>query len=381
MRAPPGFWLALLLALWPAAAVAQDVAAAAHAYRAAADELSRHMELNWLDDDPASPGRLEAVWKAEQAWTNAWLNGHPDAKPAEFSSAIKASMPGMDPRPLSLDARSYLVETQHGEMGQVFVVTRRAGAFATAWSTAQAGAESPRGSPLKDWSPARHPCDPDEVGCWPLYGGASLLLPDARGRPRFAIQAFNAGMGETLGAQTSIWVWTGATAELLFLKRHAAFIDGGPPLPRPPKDVYQFAVKGEFRSFATTSGDSGRELAWRVKLTPTGVRDLGGVSLTPEADLADALFQRVLHHRDASDLATPQVVATVRRGFRHAGEPDEEFGMATRTVRGGLLLCLDTGPTFLFTLDPSGRKPAIRGARELKSGECVRDWRAAKAGG
>lgn len=349
--------LVTLLAL-PLAGKAQDLATAERAYFTAEAALDAHMDLNWLDDDPASPARLEAVWKAEQDWATAWLNSHPDATAAVFACAAK-SFSGIG-APIALDGRSYLLATIHGEMGQLFIVTRRDHRFVLAWSTAEAGADAPGDSPLRDWTPARR---------FLLYGGASILPPDARGRPRFAIDALNAGMGETLGAQTSIWVWTGASAQLLFLKRYVAFIDGV-QAPRPAKDVFSFTVKDEFRSWTTTYGDAGRELDWRVKLLPDGVKDLGGVSLTPEADLADELFQRILHHRDASDLATAQVVAAVRRGFLQDGEPDEGFGMVVRTVRGQRRLCLDTGPAFLFMFNPKGHKPAIRAARELKSGAC-----------
>ena len=117
--------------------------------------------------------------------------------------------------------------------------------------------------------------------------------------------------GGTIGRQTSIWRWDGQSPMLLWIGFHHAMIaqelgvefDGR---------VFTIGEKQYFRSFFVCGSCEGRQMAHRLRLTATGVQDLGLTSLTPELDLVDELFWRLAEGRSTADIASTAVSQYLR---------------------------------------------------------------------
>lgn len=85
----------------------------------------------------------------------------------------------------------FVITIQYFETGTIFII----GPAGVKWSIASA---------LHSWG-ASH---------GPYYGSIMLLPSAANGTPRFLVEAWHAGNGTTVGAQTSAWRWDGHKAHL-----------------------------------------------------------------------------------------------------------------------------------------------------------------------
>jgi hypothetical protein len=59
-----------------------------------------------------------------------------------------------------------------------------------------------------------------------------------------------------------------------------------------------------------------RQTDWIVRVTPKGLEELGERSAVPELDAIDELFDRLIHGRPATGLATPAATESARRIVR-----------------------------------------------------------------
>jgi hypothetical protein len=205
-----------------------------------------------------------------------------------------------------------------------------------------------------------------------------MLPEDAKGHPRFYIDGTYAqSAGGTVGAQTSVWLWNGKTAEPLIAKAYALMIDQAVGT-RAEGDLLKVQEKKFFRSFSSCGGCEERQTDWIIRLTPDGIEDLGEKSVVPELDAVDELFYRVIHRKSAIDVATPAATEAAGEIVRGAREEKsrkqwEKFpslgmmmGWKVRDEPGGKILCLsilDAG-SHLFTLRSVEGRLFIAGVKQ-----------------
>jgi hypothetical protein len=119
------------------------------------------------------------------------------------------------------------------------------------------------------------------------------------------------GAGATIGAQTSVWSWDGNTARLLWIDVHAVMVEQKLGIEF-ADGILTVGEKEEFRSFFACGSCEGRQVAHRLKITPTTIQDLGTFSTTPELDLVDELFWRLANGRQTADIAAAQVARLLK---------------------------------------------------------------------
>jgi hypothetical protein len=265
-----------------------------------------------------------------------------------------------------------LISTDQGNIGHVVIVTRQAGRLPELWRIdANLPAQGPSTEELHCWRPMAgiRPCASQVIGSLP---------PDARGRPRFYIQAgYAQEAGGTRGAQLSVWLWDGRAATPLYVSSYAtggeaegqgATVDG---------DDIRIGRKDHFVTLDPCGACDGRQVVHRLKVMPDDhLEDLGTVSLTPELDLVDEIYTDIREGRMAQQLASQPVLALMRRSW----EPMEGKSFQLLFIHEAETVTHDNGhtqlcfhayygveglmPPILFTFEGSGAHLRIIDARE-----------------
>lgn len=296
-------------------------------YRAAVAKLQPHLvDEQWLDDDPRAVLYLEALWAVSQRCVASWLNAHPTAQAQDVVAAVTALDVNARPQCLKLADHVFLV-TGASPIANVFIVAKSSGQYEVAWKIEQ----NQNTNGLKE---------PDVIGAWRAesakHGGRGpyftssgsvgsletadlgILASDSNNRPRFYIDAVYAqSAGATVGEQTSVWRWNGTTAEPLIAHSYAVSLDASIGVRVEGQDL-KIREKQQFRTFSSSGASEARRVDRVVRVTPDAVGDGGEISLEPELDLLDKLFDRVIHHRSAEKIASHAAVTGARRIVRAA---------------------------------------------------------------
>jgi hypothetical protein len=354
-------------------------------YQTATTQLQKHVVGDWwIDDDPESPKLLARQWSLTGEWVAAWLNAHPSAGAEGVKAAISNLVSDGEPQFLRLSDDAFLVAAPN-PIGNVFIVTKAAGQFRLAWSTADLQkAQGKEAEILAAWRPENG----RQGGRGPYYaasGSAGSVIPqigilpaDTKGQPRFYINGTYAqSAGGTVGAQTSVWLWDGKTALPLIVRDYAMMVDQK-VWTRVEGDLLKVQEKKFFRTFFSCGSCEERQTDWVVRLEPEGVKDLGEESTVPELDAVDELFFRVIHHEPAADMAAPAAIkeaeAIVEAARKEHSEKEwskyPSFGMMgpwnIRKSGNDEILCLslDDAGTSLFLLRPSSGKFFVAGLKQ-----------------
>jgi hypothetical protein len=330
----------------------------------------------WIDDDPESPDLLARKWSIAGEWVAGWLDAHPSGG----GERVRAALADLDPSGAgeyhSLDAEAFLVIAP-SSIGNVFIVAKSDGHYRLAWNIGQTQQiEGKQAEILAAWRPENA-----RLGRRGPYfaasGSAGSVMPrvgslpnDAKGNPRFYIDGTYAqSAGGTVGAQISLWVWTGKTAKPLIARNYYFMIDQAVGT-RVEGNLLIVQQKRFFRTFSSCGGCEERQTDWIVRLTPDGFEDLGEKSAVPELDAVDELFYRVVRQQSAVDVAAhgaiktaEKIVDAARTGRSEAKwkeYPTLGMMMAWNIQKSGQnkVLCLsllDAG-TNLFTLESTGGK-------------------------
>lgn len=291
-------------------------------YREAKHIYDEHSQPGFQhDDSPAALKALKDMWAASADEVTQLLSHNQGATAMDIDTALCNLESQTDCAPSSdganvvkLAASLFLVAQSSEETGTVFVVGLRDGKPGLLWSinTAEPQQLDRRGL-LAAWRVDRsgNACGKatgyNFARCGPLYAEVGLLTPTATGEPRFYIDAgYAQAAGATIGHQTSVWRWDGTIANLLWIDTHLVMIDQktGNSF---SDGVLTIGEKVEFRSFFSCGSCEGRQMLHRLRVTPSGIEDLGKTSTTPELDLIDELFWRLAHGKETSDIASPQV--------------------------------------------------------------------------
>jgi hypothetical protein len=327
-------------------------------------------------DDPRVPGIVKKGWELAGAWAAAYIEAQPDASTRELERIFV----DFAPKPRGVKSRHgdfleyseysltgsavriapsvYVVEASYAVdfgTGAFMVVARgQDGHFGALWS-------------IKDLAEKHYP-QRDEIGRWmhlvrrayyngPLNVASIVPLPRAaNGHARFLVDAYQAADGGTALAQLSIWEWDGAFANPLLVECYEY-----------AGDFHRLRFKGRTLRISTkeplcTLFGCGMcqepQGVWTVRVTPTGVEDLGHRFLQPELQWADELLSKINKGPDVTSLADGKVLdalnARIRRGQEEARnlthQPDAAFfwGMldGCRVLRRG-----QRGGAFVLVVD------------------------------
>jgi len=295
----------ILLAPWPAAAAKRSQDEIKTAYSAAIARLDQTCDWQFCQDR-----ELRHAWTLAGEWLSIYLDAHPAAGPADLETSLSDLDPHSDSanslsaQALDLGQGDYLVALQKFETGTFFVVGRSpAGGARVKWSIDAYAGSFAAPSSLRCWKV--------DAGCGPLYAGIAPLPPAAGGRPRFYVNAGYAGNGMTIGAQTSVWVWTGTAARPLAVLEHAEMIDDDRKIEL-DGSLLSVPIKEQPEGFFTAGADADPKGLWKLRLTGDAVRDLGHHWSDPELHWLDRLFAALEGGHDTEDLAAPEVTRQLK---------------------------------------------------------------------
>lgn len=285
---------------------------------------------------------LTQGWQLAGEWAGDWLDLHPDPTVQDLQHLFDAftppphdpevydpafpdrySMAGYATRVTSdlfVVAADYQ-ESQSAEAASTFFVVerQRGGRFVTEWSV----------KPLAQ----QHYPKKDEIGRWAFLGSCAyycgplvvqqiIALPPSHGRPRFAVDAYQATNGSTRLKQFSIWEWNGTAAKIVLINSYMLYVDDDREI--------QFAngrllvpTKESTASFSSYGCCGEPRGTWTLQVTSDKVRDRGHIFLQPQILWADRLVSAVHSGRPAgANMAS----ASVRHSLRHAEIDGEAIG-------------------------------------------------------
>ncbi len=340
-----------------------------------------------LSENPAEAKALHALWDATQDWTLEYLGAHPDLDPEHIETdLLNRSNSGREAiapvEMVMLAPDLYAFAAQWVETGNVFLVGKRGGRFAMVWDIRKA--DTGKFPILKAWRGDGRTvhCQYSEDECCVLSAGVTKLIPDARGRPRFAVRATYAQIaGFTFAKQLSIWAWSGATAVPLFAKRYLHTIEGRAP--RFEDRRVTLWPKEEYKTFGAYGCCDGRPVAWTILIGPDGVDDLGERPLFPEIDAIDAVFYRIWQRQPVDNLGTPKALAAMAAlvdAHRWSPSPDavdytkidylDDFSVRPNGANRTVCLALNTvDNALMFDLVQTKQGWNIAGLRMQAKGE------------
>jgi hypothetical protein len=303
-------------------------------YAAARQALVSHK-----DGAPGLGIALDRTWSAVANWTAGYLDEHPDVTAEQLAKAVGA----LDPSHLSASAvrlnghPAFAVAANYPKSGTFFVVARAGdGHFRPMWN-------------IKDLA-RRHYASRDEIGYWAWTGGGwgdgpptgrvGPLPQSASGHARFYVDAVAAAdAGGTFHKQFSVWEWSGADGQPLFIQSYQASFDTEPVTVN-GGDV-SIPTKGSYRSFFTCGACPEPHVLWRLRVASDGVHNLGTVDGELEMRCVDELWDRLVHGQPVNGLATPEVIDALRPltreesslGMIEESKITEENGRRFLTVR------------------------------------------------
>jgi hypothetical protein len=334
-----------------------------------------------IKDTPQAGMLLDQKWSLESDWVIEFLNTHPSATVEQISTAISDLDKGLSGSVDLLDKNLYGISIQENGRGNVFLASSDGKHFRAVWNAKDAmPAAGKKGNFLHPWSAeaARDGCrnnsresEEDGPSCGPLCGGFGRLPNDKMGRLRFylvGVYAQYAGLNAT--AQLSIWTWDGHAIRPQFTGTYTYYVDkpGGMRL---DGDVLRIRVRDQYRTFSTCCDDEGRPMDWNLKLTPTGVEDIGKTPVVSKLETIDELFYRIARAMPIKDIASPQVLSRARTLIRQfpqtGGLPvlgTLEFA-DSKPVGGVTELCFLEGYGLSFVITQIEGKPYLLSLKQL----------------
>jgi hypothetical protein len=302
-------------------------------YTAVAAALKGHSDGFFIDETPEASALLDREWSLQAAWVAAYLEEHPSATAREVEGSVSDLDANLKGGAILLGQGLYALGIQEGEIGNAFVVAERHKHYRPVWNAKDLRPGTTQNSKLlAAWSApaARGDCRTKAkhegwLNCGALYGGFGSLPDDGKGRRRFFLTGSYAEYaGLTVAAQFSVWAWDGSEPKLEFVGTYDSYIDQAVGT-RWEGGILRVRVRDQYRTFSTCCDDEGRPMDWNLKLTPTGVQDLGHSPVPSPLETMDELFYRTANGIPADDVATPPVLAQagalIRRMPKENGVP------------------------------------------------------------
>ena len=364
----------------PAAARPSPLDPDAAAVARAAAALEPHIEGTWLDGKLGSDALADAQWRAVQRWAADWFDLHPNASAAALVQASKRFGDSWSISAVGLGRGDILVAASRYQPGNVFILgADRRGRHRLRWSIAapQQRLDPAADLALSQWRPA---VQNDDCRSCRLMGSAVIgRLPAAvDGAGRFWIRGgYMQEMGATMGQQLSLWSWRHGRARPLLVRDFAIMADQGDPVLR--GSTLYVPSKGGWRSLSSCGSCFGRVIDLRYAIGPRAVRTLARVSRTPELDLVDRVYARVLSRQPVGALAAPSALRVIRKRLHdRIDQKDPQLRIYTGMVmgwkhwrsHGESWACVDADAagTLAFAFDR--RLTRITAAHPLDDGAC-----------
>lgn len=282
-------------------------------------------------DAPKVPALIKQGWRLAGEWAAAYLETHPAPSTLDLKNIFKGFAPPphgvksqygnfLEYKDYSLQGAAhriakdvYVVEASYGIdfPTTTFMVVARdhTGHFAALWN-------------IEDLA-EQHYAQRDEIGRWAYLTVAGYYdgnldvqriraLPTAtNGNTRFLVDAYQASAaGGTILGQLSLWEWDGKEAHSLLIKTYEIAADYG-GFHFDGQNI-RIKTKEETTTFLSCGGCADPKGLWSLRVTPTGVQDLGHRYLKPEYQWADALITAIAAKQDASQMAAPEVIRTLQ---------------------------------------------------------------------
>ena len=373
--------IATLLSLTVATAqsrVEADATAVQRAATAVAPHLSE--DETSLDGKPGTARLVEAQWRAVQRWAADWLDTHPGADPKALEKAGARLGQGWQTSAVGLGGRDIAVAASHGQMGTVFILGRegRSG-YRVRWSVdgAQRSLDPKADRALALWrSTVQNGRCRD--GCRIPSGGVRRLPDSVDGARRFAVEASYAqSMGATMNKQLSLWSWRNGQARPLVVREFSFTLFQAGTVLR--GSTLHVRAKGDWKSLSPCGMCGGRETDLRFAIAPSGVRALPPLSLTPEIDVVDLVYWRVLMGRPVEALASRSALKVIRAQLAdRLAETDPELrsyagmpmGWRRWTSHGMHSACLAVDGVGATAFAFDGKRRRITAARALDPNSC-----------
>jgi len=302
-------------------------------YAGVATALKGQSDGFFIVDSPEASASLDRKWSLQALWVTTYLEEHPFASAKEVESAVSALDGNLGCEVTLLGPGLYGVATQEGEIGNAFVVVQNGRHYRMIWNAKDLRVGSTADSKLLSaWSAeaARSDCrskvkDEDWLSCGPVYGRFGFVPSDDKGQQRFYLEGSYAELaGMSVGAQLSVWVWDGSNLKSQYVGVYSYYIDQ-PAGVRLEGDILRVRVREQYRMFSTCCDDEGRPMDWNLKLTSTGIQDLGYSPVSSALETMDELFYRTENGLNTDDMATPEVRkktrALLRRSPKASGLP------------------------------------------------------------
>ena len=293
-------------------------------YATVAAALKGRSDGFFTDERPETSALLDRKWSLQAAWVTAYLEEHPSTAAKQIEGSVSDLDANLRSEATLLGQGWYGIAVQEGEVGNVFIVAEKGKHYRPVWNAKDLRPGVTRNSKLLTaWSAqaARGDCrsksrDDDWLNCGPLYGTFGSLPNDDKGRRRFLLEgSYAESFGLTVAAQLSVWVWDGSEPRTEFVGTYSYYIDQ-PVGTRLEGGVLRIRVRNQYRAFSTCCDDEGRPMDWNLKLTPSGVQDLGYSPVPTPLEAMDELFYRTAKGMPADDVATAQVQAQARALMR-----------------------------------------------------------------
>jgi hypothetical protein len=328
-------------------------------------------ELSELDD-ARFPGLFKQGWALAGDWAADYLDHHqsPTAKDlahifdgfappphgvkSKYGDFLEYTEYYFDGRAVRIAPSVYVVQASYGvwfRTGSFMVLARNdKGHFEALWN-------------VKDVA-KQHYSQRDEIGRWAYltrqayYSGpldVAKVLPvqkAATGHIRFLVVGHQGANGGTQLEQLSIWEWNGATAVPLLIEPYWYAIGYG----RLSFDGRTITIhEKESVGMAASCGSCPEPgCVWKVRISPTGVENLGHRFLKPEYQWADELFSKVERGESTAGMAAEPVRAAIESKVQElktdnadSASDDLYWGMLdgcrvlSRGPRGAFIVSLD----------------------------------------
>jgi hypothetical protein len=311
---------------------------------------------------------LNRRWELFGEWAAAYTSDHPDVAPEVLRAALLELDPDTHIEVVKLADRTYVVSDHRGAVGNVFLLRTGENLSRVVWNIKSAQqTTSEMGRVLDAWSSTAALDDCREriptkmwASCGPVFGAIRLLPSSPKGHPRFYVDATYSSEGGSVAAQLSIWEWNGSSLQPLFVKTYGYMIDQG-VFTRVDGNLIKVRVKDDWRTFSSCGMCEGRQRDWTLRITPSGVEDLGKLSVVPELDAIDDLFYRAARGMPVPSLVSPSAFNAARKVVK----TNQGFGMISdwyvHRNSNSTIVCFsaDEIEAQLFTFVPSGQGSRI----------------------
>jgi hypothetical protein len=133
---------------------------------------------------------------------------------------------------------------------------------------------------------------------------------------RFYLAAYySQWAGGTIGEQISIWEWTGKEARAQCIKPYSVSIDA-PGQIKLKGNLLIIGLKANMKTFMSCGSCIEPEATLTLKITSTGVENLGLIFKHPEYKYFDELFYRIQKRQDIQSMVAANVIRKLRQSIR-----------------------------------------------------------------